>query len=131
MSWSTNLMCWIPFNRRTYNSKSKVESDYEYSNKLIETIKKNIAALVTTTEPQKYFPESENPVQEMLNELDGDIECLVEALDENIRLGFLLDNWDKCHTADGDAIPIPNEIKYDSAFIDGDFIRTADKKVEE
>ena len=56
--------------------------------------------------------------------LEEAIDDLKYAIIEKYKLELLLENWDKCHNEEGLAIPPPFD--YESAFLDGDFIKTVE-----
>lgn len=129
MGWSTELFCNISFNKETYNTIYKVEEDLEESERLIKYYINRLRELALITEPSKMFNCKDcggydlDPVDiistkfdEYINELNGEYyKCF--------KLRYLKENWDKCHNEDGNAITPPDNIHYDSAFIDGDFIK--------
>jgi hypothetical protein len=59
----------------------------------------------------------------------------MEALDDlyydKTKLEFLIDNWDNCHNEEGLGINPPDEIEWNTAYIDGDFVRTIKYPTEE
>ena len=125
MSWETRLFTSISFNRATYNDKHDVKSDLDETNGLIEFCKKTIRDLVVMTEPNKFFNnEDSNPYLEMTSEYEHQIDFLEELLIKKYKLCILLDDWDNCHDVNGLAIDPPDNIKYDTAYLDGDFVNT-------
>lgn len=125
MSWETRLFTSIEFNRATYNDKYDVESDLDETNRLIEICEKTIRDLVVMTEPNKFFNKEEsNPYLEMTNEYEQQLDFLKELLIKKYKLCILLNEWDNCHDINGLAINPPDIIKYNTAYLDGDFIKT-------
>lgn len=96
MSWETRLFTSIEFNRATYNDKYDVESDLDES----------------------------NPYLEITNEYEQQLDFLKELLIKKYKLCILLNEWDNCHDINGLAINPPDIIKYNTAYLDGDFIKT-------
>ena len=124
MGWSTNLFCNINFHKKTYNSIYEVESEIEFLEKCIETCKNEIQNLVMITEPKKFCEEDQDPMGWMIGIYRDDMELLEEYTIELYKLRLLYNNWDKCHDDKGLAINLPENIHYDSAFLDGNFIKT-------
>lgn len=125
MSWETRLFTSIEFNRATYNDKYDVESDLDETDRLIKVCENTIRDLVVMTEPNKFFNNKEsNPYLEMTNEYENQLDFLKELLIKKYKLSLLYNEWDNCHDIKGLAINPPNDIKYDTAYLDGDFINT-------
>lgn len=125
MSWYTDLFCNITFNRETYNNKYEVEDKIDELQKCLEVAKSDIRDLVVMTEPSKFCPKDEDPYCWMINEYKGCLELIEEYSIELYKLNLLLNNWDACHDKEGLAINPPKEITYETAFIDGDYIKSA------
>lgn len=125
MGWCTDLFCNINFHKKTYNSKYEVNSEIDDLNKMISYLEKKIHALALMTEPNKFFNDpDEDIMQRIINDVDDYLEELKENCIERFKLYLLLDNWETCHNKDGLAIDPPEGIKYDSAFLSGDFIHS-------
>lgn len=125
MSWSTELFCNISFNRQTYNSLYEVEDKIDELEKCIEQCKRELRDLAFITEPSKFLEsEDETPYSFIDRTFKENIELLEEYFIELNDLKTLRYYWDKCHTKDGLAIPCPDNVHWDSAFLDGDFIKT-------
>jgi hypothetical protein len=127
MSWQTDLFCNITFYRETFNSKYEVEDKIDEYNTYLEMAKNRIRNLAYITEPNKFCPSESDPLIWISNELRDCFESIDEYNVELYKLRLLLDNWDKCHTDEGLAINPPADINWDSAFLDGDFIKTIEK----
>lgn len=123
MSWETRLFTWISYNRKTYNHKYEVVSDIEQLDNLITFCKNKLRNLVMMTEPQKFCGE-DDPLYYLENNYSEVMEELEECIIERDRLHILLGSWDECHNKEGLAINPPDNINYDTAFLDGDFILT-------
>ena len=76
------------------------------------------------TEPSKFCPEDYDPLIWMHNEFQDSIDLIEEYLVELYKLNLLLSNWDSCHDESGLAINPPDEITWETAFLDGDFVKT-------
>lgn len=127
MSFSTDLFCRISFNRATYNDLSDVEEEIEAAKRAISNVKREIESLVFMTEPNKMFKaeEGENVFDIISNRLHQCFEILTESSEELFKLEYLRDNWDACHDAKTRlAIPLPESIDYDAAFLEGDFVKS-------
>lgn len=127
MSFSTDLFCGITFNRATYNDLSDVEEEIEAAKRAISNVKREIESLVFMTEPDKMFKaeEGENVFDIISERLQQCFEILTESSEELFKLEYLRDNWDACHDKEtGLAIPLPENIDFDAAYLDGDYVRT-------
>lgn len=123
MSYGTNLWCCLTFSRCTYNSRCDVERDLDDVRKILNNAKETITRLAFMTEPQKFYPGGSESVMELVaEELQYALETLEEYHCKELKLTYLLDNWDNCHK-DGKAIKPPENIDFDTAYIDGDYIR--------
>lgn len=130
MGYETNLFCNIHFNRKTYNHKSEVEEDIKELNECIEREHRKITAYALMTEPNKFItPEEGESVYEYIQrEIEFTFKALDEAYWEKNRLELLLYNWKNCHNEEGLAIPPPNYMNLDTAYLDGDYIETIESK---
>ena len=124
MGWSTKLFCNISFNRETFNSKIKVQDKIEEIETYIQNAKDHLRDLLMMTEPGKFCPENYDPLIWMHNEFQDSIDLIEEYLVELYKLNLLLSNWDSCHDESGLAINPPDEITWETAFLDGDFVKT-------
>ena len=131
MSFSTDLFCRISFNRETYNDLSEVEEDIKAAKMAIENVKREIENLVFMTEPNKMFKaeEGENVFDIISYRLRQCFEILSESSEQLLKLEYLRDYWDACHDEKtGLAIPLPEGIDFDAAYLDGDYVRTTKNK---
>lgn len=123
MGWSTNLFCNIIFNKETFNSKYQVEQKLKEAKESIQYYKDRLLSLVMITEPEKFFDlEDNNLIDQMRYELSDILGELEHYYVTEYKLELLLDNWDNCHDKEGYAINPPNDIAWDTAYLDGDFI---------
>ena len=127
MSVQTDLFCRISFYGATYNSLAEVERGIREASEAIQEAKSEIRDLVMMTDPQKMLSvDSGDNVYDMVVErLNQCFETIINANDELFKLEHLKANWDACHDAKtGLAIPLPESIYYDAAFLDGDFVKS-------
>lgn len=127
MGWSTELFCNISFNRKTYNSLGEVESDIEEMKDILQRYKDKIKAYAVMTEPDKMIKFDDESYDNLLSQVDGEVSDMLEEMEEYyyelIKLEYLRDNWDNCHTKEGLAINAPEGITWETAYLDGDFIK--------
>lgn len=133
MGWATYLFCNITFNRETYKSKYEVMSDLEDAKKAVQQSKQRLYALAVMTEPYKVLVcETEDSVEPALDAVNREYNDAMEDLEENLfkqfKLEYLEENWDTCHTKKGLAIPPPKKMRWDAAYLDGDFIPVVERK---
>lgn len=130
MGWSTDLFCSLNFNRKTYNSLYEVQEDIRSIKREIETCKKSINTLVYMTDPEKFYDKKEynSPIEWVREEYESSMEVLEELLIDLYKLEILEDCWEQCHDKEGYAIPYPDNIHWNSAFLDGDFVNTTKDK---
>lgn len=124
MSWQTDLFCNITFFKSTYNTKSEVEYALSTVKKEIQACENSLRTLAFITEPNKFNNTDESNGYWVEHTLEEAIDDLKYAIIEEYKLELLLENWDKCHNEEGLAIPPPFD--YESAFLDGDFIKTVE-----
>lgn len=124
MGWSTNLFCNIEFNRETFNNKYSVLDKIDDLKRQINVCKEEIKSLVYMTEPKKFCPEDCDPITWINISIREQFEFLEEYTIELYKLELLLENWDTCHNEEGLAIDYPENIHWDSAFLEGDFINS-------
>lgn len=128
MGWSTELFTNITFNRKSYNTLYEVENDYETVCDMIKHFEEDIRSLALITEPKKFCSEEEDPMWYLTNKVNENLEELQDLYIEKFKLGVLIDVWKNCHDEEGYAIPKPENINWDSSFIEGDFIKTKENK---
>jgi len=126
MSWSTELFCNITFNRETFNSKYEVEDRIEDLDNYIEHCESILKELAVVTEPNKMFniDEDNNPIDIIRNEVKSTLKELQESYIDRYKLRLLLSNWNNCHNEKGLAISPIDGINWETAFLDGDFIKS-------
>ena len=127
MGWSTELFCNISFNRKTYNNLYEVESDIEEMKDILQRYKDKIKAYAVMTEPDKMIKFDDESYDNLLSQVNDEVSDMLEEMEEYyyelIKLEYLRDNWDNCHTKEGLAINAPEEITWETAYLDGDFIK--------
>lgn len=105
MSWETNVITQISFNKETYNSIYKVEEEIGFCNKRIQDIV-NKLMIYSTSRPQDILlNRGEATLETIQEEVEDMIELLEEYLIKRSDLEALKDNF-KC--VDGDYIDNPN-----------------------
>lgn len=127
MGWSTELFCNIHFNRKSYNSLYEVEEDIAMYEKSIRHCKDEIRTAVFMTEPDKLYNKDEysSPLDFLKELYENNMEVLEENMYELQKLYYLKENWDQCHDKNtGLAVPPPDHIQWNTAYLDGDFIKT-------
>lgn len=124
MGYSTELFCNISFNRETFNERGEVLDKIHEFELYLQIAKDHLRNLVMMTEPQKYCPEDYDTIIWVNNEFRDRMEEIEEYTIELYKLRTLLDNWDYCHNKDGLAIDFPENVSWDKAFLEGDFVRT-------
>lgn len=124
MSWSTELFCNITFNRETFNSRGEVQAKIADTEVYLQNAKDHLRDLLMMTEPSKFCPENYDPLIWMRNEFQDAMDSVEEYSVELYKLRILLVNWDACHDDNGLAINPPDGISGETAFLDGDFVKT-------
>ena len=89
--------------------------------------KDKIKAYAVMTEPDKMVKFDDESYDNLLMQVDGEVSDMLEEMEEYyyelIKLQYLWDNWENCHTKEGLAINAPKEITWETAYLDGDFIK--------
>ena len=105
MSWETNVITQISFNKESYDSIYKVEEEIDFCNKRIQEIV-NKLMIYSTSRPQDILLNREEATLETIQE---DVEEMLDLLEEYFvkrsDLEALKNNF-KC--VDGDYIDNPN-----------------------
>lgn len=130
MGWATDLYCNISFNRKTYNSLYEVEEDIKETEYIIQMIKDKIKAYALMTEPNKLVTWDNEKYDNLLIQIEDEVSQLLKEIEEYyfdlVKLNYLRDNWEYCHNKEGLAIPPPKEFSWNTAYLDGDFVKTVD-----
>lgn len=127
MSIQTDLFCRLSFFGATYNSLSEVERRIKEASEAIQEAKSEIRDLVMMTEPQKMLSVDSgyNVYDTVIERLNQCFDTIIESNYELFKLQHLRANWYACHDKDtGLAIPLPEGIDYDAAFLEGDFVKS-------
>lgn len=127
MPVQTDLFCRISFYGATYNSLAEVERGIREASEAIQEAKSGIRDLVMMTEPQKMLSvdSGDNVYDTVVERLNQCFDTIIEANDELFKLEHLRANWNACHDKDaGLAIPLPECIDYDAAYLEGDFVKS-------
>lgn len=128
MGWSTELFTNISFNRKTYNTRYDVERDLEENKDMLNSMIQRLKQMVTITDPKKFIDDETDPLWWLNNETDEILSEIQELAIENWKLEKLLDEWNACHTPEGEPIDLPENVNYMSSFIWGDFVEGPSKK---
>lgn len=128
MSWQTDLFTNITFNRKTYNSLGEVESDYDKVCNMIKHFEGDLRSLALITEPKKFCDEEQDPLWFLKHKVEECLEELEDLYVEKYKLELLISEWNHCHNEEGYAIPRPENIHWNSSFLDGDFVKTKENK---
>lgn len=130
MGWSTDLFCNISFNKKTYNSLYEVENDIEECKSMIQLYTDKLRSYALMTDPRKMLNCEDcegNPI-DPIDFINTEFNRIIEEMDDYkhdlFKLEYLSDNWSACHNDKGLAINPPENVHWDSAFLDGDFVRT-------
>lgn len=124
MGWSTELFCNISFNKETFNCKEAVQERINDIERYLQNDKDHLRDLLMMTEPAKFCPENYDPLIWLRNEFQDAIDSVEEYSMELYKLKTLLINWDACHDENGLAINPPDGITWETAFLDGDFVKS-------
>lgn len=123
MGWETDLFTNISFNRDTFNSIDTVNSRLDEVDHLIKIYEEDLKTTALITEPKKFCDEDQDPLWFITNKVRVALEELEILYIDRYKLSLLADAWDECHDKDGYAIPRPDNIKLNTSFLDGDFIK--------
>ena len=105
MSWETNVITQISFNKETYDSIYKVKDDIDFCNKRIQEIV-NKLMIYSTSRPQDILINREEATLETIQEeVEDMLDLLEEYFVKRSDLRALKNNF-KC--VDGDYIDNPN-----------------------
>ena len=130
MGWESTLYTALSFRKETFENKYQVQSKIDGLNRSIDMNKAELRDLAMMTEPGKMLrhDDMEDGVTASDLVLDRFNSC-IEIIEEDIAvrewLLLLLEKWDDCHDKEtGLAIPPPDDWKWDTAYFDGDFVKT-------
>lgn len=134
MGWGSTLYTSLYFSKDTFNSKYEVQSKIDELNGSIEMNKSELRDLALMTEPDKMLrydgmDEGLTATDLVRNNFNSCMEILEEDIAQRESLLLLLEKWDECHDKEtGLAIPPPDDWKWDTAYFDGDFVKTVNDK---
>lgn len=137
MSWETTLLSFIDFHRQTFDSMHAIEEAMDECNSLIRLAKEDLFALATATDGSIFLEkDSECTVFDALRaKFHNAIDILEEELPKLNDLYKIKENFEKAQYTGKDGKkyfkPIPKNISWDDAFIDGDFIPHEEEVDEE
>lgn len=131
MGFETDIFRMYSFNRKTYNYKWEVDESIASLKKETNAAIKRLHNLAIMTEPDKYFSKDDDIFNQIEEQVDENISIIRsnEIILDNLE--FLSENWDKCHNKDGIANGIPENLTWNTVYIDGDFIKTTKKNDEQ
>lgn len=119
------LFCAIGLQDR-YDSKYEVEEEIRITNDAIQRIQSYMQSLAVMTditlleiEGDEERTDGMDIVEIIHGRMENKFRELQGLYDDKFRLEYLLDNWEKCHDAEGKAIPSPDDV-YDKAYLDLD-----------
>lgn len=126
MGWGTELFCNIYFHKESYNHISQVEAKIKECETGIKSCKDTIKKLAYITEPDKFYNKEEYASADdfIHQELANSLDALEEYYYDLYKLEFLKDNWKACHNKEGLAIDPPEDIKWDTAYLQGAFVKS-------
>lgn len=130
MGWESTLYTALSFRKETFENKYQVQSKIDGLNRSIDMNKAELRDLAMMTEPGKMLrhDDMEDGVTAsdlVLDRFNSCIEIIEEDIAEREWLLLLLEKWDDCHDKEtGLAIPPPDDWKWDTAYFDGDFVKT-------
>ncbi len=126
MGWGTTLFTNLYFSRETFRSKLQVEDALESQRSMFADAKQNLRKYAFMTEPRRFMSEDElkdsNPDVWLEERVNDAISTIEETSVEIYRLELLLERWDNCHNEQGLAIDPPDDIHWNSTFLEGDFV---------
>lgn len=128
MGWGTNFYLCHYFSRKTYNRKSEVLDDLKEAEKCKLAVENELTQLAFITEPSKFVEEEYSVIEYLNNRLQELFEEYFQAVTDIVWLSELVESWDNCHDIEGLAIPNPDSYAYEKNYLDGDFVRTVEKK---
>lgn len=123
MGYCTELFCNVYFHNETFNHISQVDSRIDEVKKDMQDAENRLAQLVFMTEPNKFYTEGD-----VMYQIENDVRECIDVIKANqyelVKLEILKENWEYCHNDKGLAISPPENISYDTAYLDGDYIRS-------
>lgn len=135
MGVATEMFCSITFLGKTYNYLWEVENDIRNTEKALKRAVSYLRDMTMITEPDKLFAQNNSggSIYELLSEnFERNVECIKIYISKLDRLYILRDNWKYCHDKEtGKAIPPPDNIKYNTVYLHGDYVRTVGEEDDE
>lgn len=123
MGFETELFTSLTFNRMTLDSKYAVEGELSETERLIKFYEERLHSLAVMTEPKKFCDEDDDVLSYVDNEFKNTIKELEDCYIERFKLSLVLETWDKSHDENGYAIRRPENVSWDAAYIEGDYIK--------
>lgn len=123
MSFGTDALVWVHFNRTTFDSKESVREYIEEKKREQELCRKELQSLVYMTEPKKFCPEDCDPASWISETYEELMEGLETATVLRDRAEYVLEAWDYMHHENGCALVDPGKPDMEALQrINGDFI---------
>lgn len=123
MGFQTDLFTTLTFNHQTFNSRYDVNDELNETEKLIKYYENKLYSIGVMTEPKKYCDDDDDPIAFINSEINDSLKELDDLYVERFKLQLVLETWNQSHDEDGFAIPVPNNVPWNAAYIDGDFIK--------
>ena len=105
MSWQTDVITQLVFNRETYNSTYSVLDEIRDNEKVIQNITEELSVMVTSRPSDLLLHNEDMDLLGLQREVKAKLELLEECIIENYKLECLKENFD---LRDGDYINNPN-----------------------
>ena len=105
MSWETNIITQLVFNRETYNSTYSVLDEIRDNEKVIQNITEELSVMVTSRPSDLLLHNEDMDLFSLHRQVKDKLEVLEECIIDNYKLECLKENFD---LRDGDFIKNPN-----------------------
>ena len=127
MGCETDLYTTLVFSHKTFNDRYDVESELDDTEKLIKLYENKLQTIGVMTEPKKYCGDEDDPLAFINAEVSDALKELDELYVERYKLNLVLETWDKSHDSEGYAIKRPENVPWDAAYLEGDFIKHSEE----
>ena len=105
MSWQTDVITQLVFNRETYNSTYSVLDEIRDNERVIQNITEELSVMVTSRPSDLLLHNEDMDLLGLQREVKAKLELFEECVIENYKLECLKENFD---LRDGDYINNPN-----------------------
>lgn len=129
MGFGIYLYPEIYYSKPRWSSLYELNQEIESIKRIIDMLKKKLAALAMMTEPRKMMPDDqEDPMWWVQREVDDILndEYSEASLEyyyrELFKLELMRDNWDKCHKDSIAIAPPKGSFTKTEAYMTGDFV---------